>query len=222
MNKKLVLSFFLLIFFVSSCDDTPKSGIIEYRIEYLSDIEDDPLKSLYPEKMTYSFRGNDIQTTFSIAMGLVKLTSISNATEGKVYTLFKNHIGGVYYEEIFGKAILGKDGMHGIKIRTTDDTEVVAGLLCKKTMVSFEDSNGWFEVFHTNELNIRDVNANNPYLGIDGVLMKFRILASGFYMELTADTLMQINVPYEKFVVPKEYEKVSLKTIREYLDRKFM
>jgi len=73
-----------------------------------------------------------------------------------------------------GESHPGFDAMSGIEIRKTNRTEVICGFNCKNAEVTFpSDRKKVYQIWYTNEINVRNPNNATPFSEIDGVLMSF-------------------------------------------------
>ena len=64
--------------------------------------------------------------------------------------------------------------MKDIEIKTTGKTSVICGYHCKNAQVTFAcNRNKVYDIWFTDEINVKDPNAGTPYKDIEGVLMDF-------------------------------------------------
>jgi len=67
------------------------------------------------------------------------------------------------------------DSMDDMEIKETNETMTIAGLNCKKAVITLPSSNLTFDVYYTNDIELKRPNQNNPYRLIEGVLVKFEL-----------------------------------------------
>jgi GLPGLI family protein len=102
------------------------------------------------------------------------------------------------------------DGLEDMDVMLVDDTKQIAGFNCKKAIVSFPDSlKSPYEVFYTDEINIKNPNKANPYKDINGVLMQFIIRIDKMQLLLTASKYDSTSISDEAFKVPENYKRIS-------------
>lgn len=206
----LVLIFFLIL---SSCDSIDFSnqpqGMIEYNVTYLSNKSSMPT-SLLPKKVILKFRAQKSITTIEGFMGMFSLSNISDFRKHTNTMLLKVMDNKYYYAGEKYDPPFFFDGLKNLEITQTEQTKIIAGLMCKKAIISFADTTQVpFELYYTEQIQIKNANKSNPFSSINGVLMQFNIQISNIEMQLTASKYVVENVSAELFDVPKEYKKVA-------------
>ncbi len=101
----------------------------------------------------------------------------------------------------------------------TNEIKVIAGYNCKKYIASMKkDPSKKFDVYYTDELNIKVPNAMGPYSQIPGMLMQYRLKRFGMEMEFTATKIYQEEVKENSFELPSHYKVVSKEEMRSFLE----
>lgn len=206
----LICAFFLILFSCDSIDfsDQPQ-GVIEYDVTYLSNKSSMPT-NLLPKKVILKFRANRSITTIEGFMGMFSLNNICDfrkQTNTMLLKVMDNKyfcVGEKYSPPFFF------DGIKDLQITFTDEKRIIAGLNCKKAMITFSDpSQSPFELYYTEDIKLKNPNKSNPFSVIDGVLIQFNIRMSNIEMQLVASKYKKENVSADIFDVPDNYKKVS-------------
>lgn len=95
-------------------------------------------------------------------------------------------------------------------------TQRIAGFLCRKAVVKRAGGEN-FSVFFTDQIKLRKPNETNPYAGIDGVLMDFRIAWGKMDMQLRAKKVVFGPVSENDFSIPKGYQYISKTSLQKVL-----
>ena len=112
------------------------------------------------------------------------------------------------------------DGLQNVSIELKNETRLIAGLVCKKAIISYKNNNKPpFEVYYTEQIKIKNPNKSNPFNQINGVLIQFNIIMNNIEMHLMATRYKSDNIPDELFKIPKDYRKVSKEKMSGVLDK---
>ena len=79
-----------------------------------------------------------------------------------------------------------------------------------------DDPSVKFDVWYTDELNIKNPNAHTPYSKIDGMLMQYRLKKFGLEMEFTAKGIEKEKIANEEFELPAYYKVISKQEMDEF------
>jgi GLPGLI family protein len=211
---------FLLFFICISCKDFSNShkvneGIIEYDITYLESKMTSIPTHLLPTKMIYKF--NKEYSSISIGfMGVFELSNISNLKKGLNVTTLKI-LENKFLSETGDEACC-YDSMPKLKIKRLKERKVIAGISCKGAEVYFsEKGDEHFNIWYTD--SIASYNLSNPYSDVDGMLLEFRMRLNNLNMLFTAHRIEKQKVDNDEFETPKDYKKISKKTLRNILKK---
>ena len=91
-------------------------------------------------------------------------------------------------------------------VRTvTKQKKVIAGYNCNKVEVVPDDKSiPPFDVYYTDELDIKDPNFASPYKEIKGVLMEYQLKKFGLEMRFEAKSVRKELIEDKYFQVPVE------------------
>lgn len=221
----------IMIFLVAACnkisdqvfDQRVNEGIIEYHITFPEVGEESITASLLPDRMTYSFKENAFASHFETAGGMFKNNIIANLETRSLehqLKVFRKKIKVAMSDADILKMLSQYPKMTVIK---TNDTDTIAGYLCKKALIVFEEiEKKEIEVYYTNEIRMQNPNWCTQYHEIDGVLMAYEIEEFGIRMRLEAksvtparheDSFLTDNDGYE--VITREMMDIELAQLVE-------
>ena len=215
MSKaKYILATFLLLCFITACRQiTDKKfiseGIIKYDITYPDATEDDVLVGLMPKTMIFKFKDDKIAFEFDGGMGLFKAKFISDFEKQSVLHMVKilNKKYAVTYKST---EINSLNEMPGINIKHTGERKNIAGYDCQKSSISFKDDEfSSFDIYFTEDLNIKTPNWSTPYKEINGVLMEYQMKRYNVVMHFTAVSVESAEIDDHDFQKPEDYKIVS-------------
>ena len=108
-----------------------------------------------------------------------------------------------------------------LEFKETKETKIIAGYKCKKVIATkASDPTDKFEVYYTDELDVKSANYSTPYEGLKGIVMKFRLKKFGMEMEFTAKSVKKEEVDDNIFELPGFYKIISKREMDEFF--KFM
>ncbi|MBK6835136.1 MAG: hypothetical protein IPG89_13030 [Bacteroidetes bacterium] len=215
MKKSLnILSkaFLILItsFLLGSCShDSPKfisEGVIEYEASVVD--KDHPMAGLAPNGMSMFFK-NDLFCSEMTTMGVFTSKFVANPHNKTFTTMVKvfDMKNACIEDE---KQIKKELDAYKFNFEETSETKVIAGYKCKKVIATnLADPSDKFDVFYTDELNVKKANYSTPYEGIKGLVMQFRLQKFGMEMEFKAKSVRKEEIPDNMFDLPGFYKVIS-------------
>jgi GLPGLI family protein len=106
-----------------------------------------------------------------------------------------------------------------LQLEASKETKMIAGYNCRMYHASMKkDPSKKFDVFFTEELDIKVPNAMGPYSTIPGMLMQYRLKRFGLEMEFTATKIYKEKVLDNAFDLPAYYKVVSKEEMRNFLE----
>jgi len=182
----------------SSCDNADSrhkihSGRIDYKISYLNQDLNHKTLELLPRQMKLLFNDKQAMNNIEGFLGFYRLSTITDFNTRKCSTVLK----------VFEKQYLVKgkreeqmccfDTMDDMKITETNETKQIAGFTCKKAMVYLPSTQTEFEIYYTDEINLKHPNATNPYRKVKGVLMEFELNLLYLRMRFVAENFHEME-----------------------------
>lgn len=109
-----------------------------------------------------------------------------------------------------------------MEVKFTDETKEIAGYNCKSAEVKVLGDSVWtFNVFYTDEINIKNVNGHTPFKPIKGVLMEYQLLSNNVLMKFTATKVIQEDIDASVLALDEDYEMVEPKKLKLEIEKLF-
>ena len=229
MNKYLQVALSLLLFTQISCSkiDTNffkkgiSEGIIKYDLSfpYLND-EQMQIANLLPDEMIYTFTKNENQSLIS-SIGFKTIIHANEKTkELDHYVKVLSKKVRCEYDQMGVIQLLGS--YPDINIIKTNETDTVAGVLCKKAIGVFTDINQpSMDIYYTDEFNVISPNWCNQFFKIEGTLMMFEMEQFNLRMQLKAYAVEKITSNEVEFIVDDSYKSVNAIEMNHELEEIF-
>lgn len=205
-----VLVTLIISFLLGSCSHDSPKFISECVIEYEASVvdKDHPMAGLAPNGMSMFFK-NDLFCSEMTTMGVFTSKFVANpktktfTTMVKVFDM-KNAC--IEDEQQIKKELES----YKFKFEETSETKVIAGYNCKKVIATnLSDPSDKFDIYYTDELDIKKANYSTPYEGINGLVMQFRLQKFGMEMEFIAKSVRKEEIPNSMFELPSFYKVIT-------------
>ena len=214
MKKRLIFSLavFIYLFFWISCkppvdEGFISEGVITYGVEVIN--TESPMASMAPSKMKIKFKNNKSAAEMSAGMGMLTTSFISNP-ETTTFTQLIRLMDKKYAFVQKSDEIKKENELFNLEIIPTKETKIIAGYKCKKVRIHYKGGEPTdYDVYYTNDLNIKNPNFANPYFMIDGVLMEYQIKKFGLELKFTATSVAKEEVDNATFELPDNYKNVT-------------
>jgi hypothetical protein len=194
-------------------------GEIHYNIDYIGNFGPMP-KEVLPKNLVVSFKNNKIMFEMISSFGSSGILNLANPEKGILDTYFSLFTLKYFYAVQPGEQYPGFDAMAGIVIRKTTKTAVICGFNCKNAEVTFPaDRNKVYEIWYTNEIDVKNPNTATPFSQIDGVLMKFFFFLGPAELHFEAETVYKKEIPDEAFDRRKKFVRVSREEIDKFINK---
>jgi hypothetical protein len=172
-----------------------------------------------PQNLIVYFKSDKILFEM-IGFGRSGILNLSNPEKGIFDTYFSIFSRKYYYAAESGELFPGFDAMEGISIKKTAKTEVICGFNCKNAEVTFPaDRNRIFNIWYTDEINVKNPNAATPFNMIDGVLMGFFFIMGPSELHFEAETVYKKDIPDETFERRKDFSRVTKDNINKFINQ---
>ncbi len=222
-NTSTFIKLLSLVFIVilTSCGNNDPKFISEGVIEYDAQVVDKshPMAGLAPSTMSMFFKKNLYCSEMS-TMGMFNSKFVANPTNKTFTTMVKilnEKNACIEYEKEIKADIEGNK----LEFKETTETKVIAGYKCKKVIATkASDPTDKFEVYYTDELDVKSANYSTPYESLKGIVMKFRLKKFGMEMEFTATSVKKEEVADDLFELPGFYKVITKQEMDEFF--KFM
>lgn len=167
------------------------------------------LVNLLPREQTIWFKNGNTRNESKSGMG--SLIMIHDATTGESFACM----------DMMGKKLALKSTKESLSklrgmmdlgkpnIKTGDETRVIAGLNCRKILVTYPDKIPPFEAWFTNDLTA--VNSPETLIeGVSGFVMETRTLMRGMILRSTCTSFDKVAVNDSLFKFPEGYKVMDM------------
>ena len=208
LNRAFVI--LIASFLLGSCShDSPKfisEGVIEYEASVVD--KEHPMAGLAPNGMSMFFK-NDLFCSEMTTMGVFTSKFVANPHNKTFTTMVKvfDMKNACIEDE---KQIKAEMDAYKFSFEETKETKVIAGYKCKKVIATnVADPSDKFDVYYTDELDVKKANYSTPYEGIKGLVMQFRLQKFGMEMEFKAKSVRKEEIPDNMFELPGFYKVIT-------------
>ncbi|MEP7167958.1 MAG: DUF4412 domain-containing protein [Bacteroidota bacterium] len=213
--KKLLLFFVLMAANIIYANGQKiGEGKAVFEISYPdADIPDEQM-AMMPTESTMFFKDNEARVEMKMGMGMNQVMLFDN--KAKIMTMLMDMMGNkiaIKMNEEDIKKRKEKDGKKDYEIKVTDETKDIAGLKCRKAIVTSAD--GSFDIYFTDQVTYRNGNWASEYKGIDGFPMQYKITQGSMTMQMTAKSVTKEKVEDEKFTVPSDYKPMTMEEMQK-------
>lgn len=193
-------------------------GEIHYTIDYMGKVG--MPRELMPRTLVVSFKNDKILFDISAPIGNSGILNLSNPKE-EIYDTYIRLLSWKYfYSAKPGEPHPGFEAMNGIEIKKTSKTSIICGFNCLSAEVRIPSiKDRVFEIWYTDEINVKNPNIATPFSEIDGVLMSFFFIMGSAEMHFDAETIYKKEIPDQTFERRIEYTRISLEGINTILNK---
>jgi hypothetical protein len=105
-------------------------------------------------------------------------------------------------------------------LKKTSKTSVICGFNCKNAEVTLPaDRTKVYEIWYTNEINVKNPNTATPFSSIDGILMSFFFFLGPAELQFDAETVYKKEISDESFERREKFVQVSREEIDNFINR---
>jgi hypothetical protein len=195
-----------------------REGEIYYNIDYAGQVGSLPVDVL-PKNLVVSFKDDKILFEILSPIGNSGILNLSNPKKDIYDTYLSLFTLKYYYSSKKGEMYPGFEAMTGMEINKTDKTAVICGFNCKNAEVRLPaNREKIYNVWYTEEINIKNPNACSPFNEIDGVMMNFFFLIGHYEFRFNAETVYRKEIPDQKFERREKFVRVSREEIIKFID----
>lgn len=175
--------------------------------------------NVLPSRMKLLFNEKQAANSIEGFMGIYRLNAVTNFSTRKCSTILKVLDKNYLFKGIRDEQMCCFDTMDGMEIQETDETKVIAGFNCRKSIVRLPATNECFTIYYTEEINLKHPNATNPYKNVKGVLMEFELNLLYLKMRFVAEKYQVLNEVDFKNKLPENIRVVSRDQMTQLLSR---
>jgi len=194
-------------------------GEIHYNIDYIGSFGPMP-REVMPKNLVVAFKHDKILFEMISSFGNSGILNLANPEKGIFDTYFSLFTLKYFYAVQPGEQFPGLEAMEGIEIRKTTKTAVICGFNCKNAEVTIPSKKDMvFEIWYTNEIDVKNPNTATPFSEIDGVLMSFFFLLGPSELHFNAETVYKKEIPDETFERREKFTRVSRSEIDKFINK---
>lgn len=194
-------------------------GEIHYNIDYIGNFGPMP-KEVLPKNLVVSFKNNKILFEMISSFGNSGILNLSNPEKGIFDTYFSLFTLKYYYAVQPGEQFPGFEAMKDMVIKKTGKTSVICGFNCKNAEVTLPSlGNKIYDVWYTNEINVKNPNTATPFSQIDGVLMNFFFFLGPAELHFDAETVYKKEISDDVFERRDNFLRVSRTEIDKFINK---
>ncbi len=215
----------IIIIAISSCNQGSKDlesievDYIKYNVFYMENMAGDIPTSILPNEMHAYFTKNHVLTEIKGMFGQFRLVQIANLKKNTVISML-NFLGNkIYFIGEKGEIPIGIHPLDDPKIDFTEDTLTISGLKSYRVAVQLPDQS--YDIYYTDEIDIKNPNITTPYAFIDNVLSDFRVQLSYLKMRIILEEYKKETVNPSLFEIPEDYEQVTRETMNSIINNLF-
>jgi len=194
-------------------------GEIHYTIEYMDNTNIIP-KDYMPKNLVVYFKDDKILFEIAAPFGNAGIFNLSNPKEG-IYDTYLSLLTLRYtYAAEPGEIHPGFDAMKGMELHKTSRTTVICGFNCKNAEVTFPaDRNKVYDIWYTEEIDVKNSNASTPFHEIGGVLMSFYFFLGPAELHFNVENIYKKEIPDKTFERRDKYVNVSREEISSFINK---
>ncbi|MEX0982003.1 MAG: hypothetical protein WD577_13525 [Bacteroidales bacterium] len=199
--------------------DTMEADYIEYQVVYMENMAGDIPTKMLPDVMEAYYSNRYIRTSIKGFFGQFSLVQIADLRQNSVTTMLNFFGNKVFYTGEKGEIPAGIIELKDPKINKTGDTLRICGMLSKRAVIETEDST--YDIYYSEDIDIKSPNITTPYYFIDHVLCDFRVQLSMLKMQLIMHHHEKKEVDSGLFLIPNDYEQVTRVTMETIINSLF-
>jgi len=194
-------------------------GEIHYNIDYIGHMGGLPKEAL-PKDLVISFKKDKFLFEMLSPFGNSGIVNLSNPEKSIYDTYFSLFTIRYFYAAEPNETFPGFEKMAGMEIKETSKTSIICGFNCKNAEVTFPfDREKVYNIWYTNEINVKNSNACTPFSQIDGVLMSFFFFLGPSELHFDAETVYKKEIPDETFERRKKFTRVSKEELNKLITK---
>jgi hypothetical protein len=194
-------------------------GEIHYKIDYIGNVGGMP-KEFLPKNLIVSFKDDKVLFEMISTFGNSGILNLANPDKKIFDTYFSLFTIKYFYASAPGEMFPGFEAMQGMEIHKTAKTCVICGFNCKNAEVVIPSSKTKvYEIWYTDEIDIKDPNASTPYHPIDGVLMSFFFFLGPTELHFDVESVYRKEIPDEAFERRNNFRRVTRQEIDKFINR---
>lgn len=219
--RKVLLIVVVIVSFCLSCKTSNVKDIdhgeIHFNIEYKGE-RSGFHREIMPKNLVVMFKDDNILFDITSNIGNAGIVFLSNHKKG-YYDMYCSMLTlKYYYSGNKGEQMPGFEAMNGMELHKTAKTMDICGYECHCVEATFPiDRDLKYEIWYTNEIDVKNPNEATPFGEIDGVVMKFFFLIGGLEMHFTAENVYKKEIDDRFFERRTNYVAVTSESLDQFI-----
>lgn len=188
-KNNLFIFFLFLAFCIVSCKNFSKKknenneGVVSYKISYP---QNNPYKSvrMLPTETNLVFKDTKASFITSGGMGLISIVNILDNDNRRFTSLLLNGLGENYAFIDTPEDVKEQETNPLYKIKTTDETKIIAGVECRKAIVNDITNKTKFDIYYCDKIKM--CYGDGPFKDFSYLMMDYSHTKYGLPMHLEA------------------------------------
>lgn len=210
-----------ILFFAACREDVPEpqketsknEGIIHFKLEYpFIDTSQTLLQSVAPRKLDFYIK--DHKFTSKISRGkLFCMLMIGKPLDDQLSLGLEFGTENIMTTLTSEEIKHFRDHQPRLTFEHTEETKTMAGFLCKKSIATYQtdSTKRSFDVWYTEEIQLKNCNWFTPYNEINGMLMDYEFEQYGLRMHIIAQSFEQKKINDAEFEVDNKFKIISFR-----------
>lgn len=218
--KVVTYLFCILLAGLTCCEKSSVNSIDEGEIHYNITYHDRNAvlpDELMPNSMVVKFKDDKTLMEITSPIGNNGVFIITEPDENKIQTYIRILGMRYYYEGLAGEVPPGINPMDSMHIETTREVNKILDLECKKAVVRIPERNFTYNIWYTEDIDIKRPNESNPFKKIDGVLINFFFLMGDIIIEFEADGIYLKSIPDKTFEKSDNFRRIDRQSMDDII-----
>jgi hypothetical protein len=216
MYLKKIFTVILAILLAPGCKNKPGNsgkpgeGTITYSVTY-PEAEKNGIKTTFlPKEIILVFKDEKAVFIATGGMGMAQVVNLLDHRAKKSFSLLLNNFGKNYGCAVSKEEINANENNPHLTFDFTNETKTIAGIECKKTVVTDNSNNSMFDIYYDD--GIKFSYWNSPFKDMNNLLLEYTHTINNLTMKLMA-TKVDLSTPVDTslFEVKGNFNWVSQK-----------
>lgn len=219
-HKVFAYVLWIILVGLAGCNKSPHKSIDEGEIHYKITFHGRNAvlpDELMPSSMVVKFKDDKTLMEITSPVGNNGVFIIAEPDKDQMQTFIRILGMKYYYLGTTDEIPPGIDPMYNMDLKTTNQVSEILNLKCRKAIVSVPEKNYTFDLWYTDEIDIKNPNSYNPFREINGVLLNFFFMIDDLIVEFEADGIYLHSIPDKAFIRGDNFRRIDRKSMDELI-----
>jgi len=205
---------------LTGCTKSPLKSIDEGEIHYKITFQNRNAvlpDELMPSSMVVKFKDNKTLMEITSPIGNNGVFIISEPDKNQMQTIIRVLGMKYYYMGTTDEIPPGINPMNNMDLETTKQVSKILDLKCRKAIVKIPEKDFTYELWYTEEIDIKNPNSYNPFKDIDGVLINFFFMMGDIIVEFEAEGIYLRSIPDKTFERGENFRRIDRKSMDDLI-----